>query len=110
VAESVNDQIHEGLIEHDVRLRRADGRVRNRIEARIDQMGADLKALMIKIDPFGTERADARERRLKKLDEQAAKIIAEAYAEISKQSQSDLKRLARVESETVVAEIGKALP
>ena len=107
---SVNDAIHESLIEHEVHLRRVDGDRRRKIEKRIDLLGADLKALMIKIDPFVTERTDARERRLKKLDEESAKLISEAYGEISSGMTKDLKRLARAESETVVKTIAEELP
>jgi hypothetical protein len=107
---SVNDSIHEKLIEHAVDLRKVDGGRRRLVEKRIDTLAADLKALMIKIDPFGTERSDARERRLKKLDEESARLIAEAYGEISSGMQKDLKRVARVESEAVVKTIREELP
>lgn len=108
--ESVNDKIHDGLIEHDVEMQRVAGGRRKRVEARLDQMADDLKAVMAKIDPFGTERSDARERRLAKLDKAAAEIIAEAYADISKATSDDLKRLARTESEQVVKTIADSLP
>jgi regulator of protease activity HflC (stomatin/prohibitin superfamily) len=110
VAESVNDKIHDKLIEHDVKMRRVDGGRQKRAEARLDQMADDLKGLMAKIDPFGTERRDARERRLKKLDKEAAKIIAEAYADISRATADDMKRLARTESEMIVKTIAEELP
>lgn len=110
MAESVNDKIHDRLIEHDVKMRRVDGGRQKRAEARLDQMADDLKAEMARIDPFGTERTDARERRLAKLDKAAAKIIAEAYADISKATQDDMARLARTESEAVVGAIAEELP
>lgn len=110
MAESVNDKIHDKLIKHDVEMRRVDGGRRRRVEKRIDLMAEDLKALLVKIDPFGTERTDVRERRLKKLDEEAAKIIAEAYGEMSKDNRSDLKRVARVESEAIANTIREELP
>ena len=110
MAESVNDRIHDKLIEHDVEMRRVDGGRQKRAESRLDQMADDLKALLTKIDPFGTERSDARERRLKKLDTEAAKIISEAYADISKATAEDMKRLARTESEAVVKTIAEELP
>jgi len=108
--ESVNDKIHDDLISHDIALRRVDGDRRRKVEARIDRLGDDLKGLMAKIDPFGTDRADAQERRLKKLDEAAGAIIAEAYAEISKATNDDMKRMARIESENTVETIRKHLP
>lgn len=108
--ESVNDKIHDKLIKHDVELRRVDGGRQKRVEKRLDQMADDLKGLLAKIDPFGTERRDARERRLKKLDEEAAKIIAEAYTDISKATKDDMGRLARAESEVIVKTIAEELP
>lgn len=107
--EGVNDKIHDELISHDVKLRRVEGDAQKRVEARIDVLASDLKGLMAKIDPFGTERADAQERRLKKLDEAAAKLIAEAYGEISRQGKDDLKRIAGAEAEVSVKVIEKAL-
>jgi phage-related tail protein len=109
VVEGVNDKIHDELISHDIALRRVDGGVRKEVEARIDRLASDLKALMAKIDPFGTERADAQERRLKKLDEESAKLIAEAYGEISSGTRSDMKRVAAAESEVSVKVIEDAL-
>lgn len=107
---SVNDRIHEKLIEHDVDLRKVDGDRRRKVERRIDTLAEDLKAMMAKIDPFGTTNTKAQERRLAKLDEAAAKLIAEAYAEMSKNTTSDMKRAARAESEAVVQTIRQELP
>ena len=110
MAESVNDKIHDRLIEHDVKMRRVTGGRQKRVEARLDRMADDLKAAMAKIDPFGTERTDARERRLAKLDKVAGEIIAEAYADISKATQDDMARVARTESEAVVGAVAEELP
>lgn len=107
---SVNDKIHDRMISHDIEMRRVDGGRRRKAERRIDQLSDDLKALMAKIDPFGTENTKAQERRLAKLDEEAGKLIAEAYAELSTENRKDLRRVARVESEAIAKTIREELP
>lgn len=106
----VNDQIHDDLISHDVALRRIEGDAKKRVERRLDRLSRDLAAITARIDPFGTERTDARERRMAKLEEQSAKLVKEAYGEISKNNREDLKRIARIETEASVQAVGKALP
>lgn len=107
---SVNDKIHDDLIAHDIDLLRLSGDARRRAEVRLDEMAGDIKALLAKIDPFGTERNDARERRLAKFQKEARMIIRKAYKEIEKENRSDLRRLANIESQKVVNVIGGNLP
>ena len=97
--ESVNDKIHDDLIAHDVTLRRIDGACRRHAEARLDRLSADLKALTIEIDPFGTDRLGARQRRLARLEKKARTLTVEAYADIAKENRSDLKRVGAIETE-----------
>lgn len=108
--ETVNDKIHDDLISHDIRLRRVDGDAQKRVERRLDRLGADLKALTAKIDPFGTDRADARERRLARLEKESTAIITEAYREINREQRGELRQIAAIESEASVQAIEKALP
>lgn len=110
MAESVNDEIHDDLISHDVRLLRVTGDAKRRVERRLDRLGSDLKLLTTKIDPFGTDRSDARERRLARLETESAEIIKEAYREISKIQRGELERIATVETEAEVQALEKALP
>lgn len=108
--ESVNDQIHDDLISHDIKLRRVTGDEQRRIERRLDELGADLKALAIKIDPFGTDRADAQERRVSRLEKASAEIITEAYKEIDRIQRGELHQIANIETEATVQALEKALP
>lgn len=110
VVESVNDKIHDDLIAHDVTVRRIDGACRRNAEARLDKLSLDLKALTIKIDPFGTDRLDARQRRVAKLEKEARIITAEAFADIARKNKEDLKRIARIESEVSATVIEDNLP
>lgn len=108
--ESVNDQIHDELISHDVRLRRITGDCQNRAEKRLDKLSRDLRAEIARIDPFGTDRSDAQERRLSKLEKVARELTNEAYRDIARENKSDLKRVATIESEATVQAIEKSLP
>ena len=106
----VNDVIHDELITQDIKLRRITGDCQNRAERRLDRLGRDLKALAVRIDPNGTSRTDARQRRLARLEEESRKLVNEAYAEIAAENRKDLRRVAKIESEATVQVIGKALP
>ena len=108
--ESVNDAIHDDLISHDISLRRVSGDETRRVERRLDELGSDLKALAVKIDPFGTNRSDARERRLARLERESTELINEAYREINKVQRGELQQVAAIETEATVSAIEKALP
>jgi DnaJ-domain-containing protein 1 len=110
VSEGINDKIHDDLISHDIAIRRVTGDCQRRAEKRLDRLASDLKQLTAKIDPFGTERTDARERRMERLDAESKKLIEEAYREIGKENQSDMTRLVRVEEEATLQALGKHLP
>ena len=107
---SVNDQIHEDLISHDIDLRRIDADCRLRAEKRLDRLGSDLADLTRRIDPVSATRNDTRKRRLAKLERQARELIREAYADIAKENAKDLKRVARAESEKTIDTIAENLP
>jgi hypothetical protein len=110
VVESVNDKLHDDLISHDIRLQRVIGDARKRIERRLDKLGSDLKSLTIKIDPFGSDRADVRERRIARLEKESSEIIRDTYREINKWQRGELERLGTVETEAEVQALEKALP
>lgn len=107
---SVNDAIHDDLITEDIQLRRITGDCQNRAERRLDKLASDLRAELARIDPHGTDRKDARERRLAKLEKRARELTAEAYRDIERENRSDLRRIARLESEATVTAIGNNLP
>lgn len=107
--ESVNDKIHDDLISHDINLRRVSGHETRRIERRLDKLGADLKALAIKIDPFGASRADAQERRLARLEKESSEFIKEAYQDINRIQRTELRQVANIETEATAQALEKAL-
>ena len=109
MVESVNDQIHDDLISHDIRLRRVLGNEQKRIERRLDELSSDLKALTAKIDPFGTSNQRQQERRLVRLEDASAAIIKEAYREISKIQRGELEQIATIETNAEVQALEKAL-
>lgn len=110
MVDSVNDQIHDSLIASDIDLRKVTGDTQNKTEKRLDKLGADLKRLTIEIDPFGTTRKDARERREAKLEKESSILIREAYSEIARQNNRDLKDLAEAESENIAQVLEKHIP
>ena len=110
MVDSVNDQIHDDLISSDIELRKVTGDCQNKTERRLDRLGGDLKKLTVEIDPFGTSRKDARERRLARLEKESADLIREAYSDIAKENNRDLKALARAESENIAQVLEKHIP
>lgn len=110
MVDSVNDEIHDSLISSDIELRKVTGDTQNKTEKRLDQLGVALKKLTIEIDPFGTERKDARERRLERLEKESNILIREAYGEIARQNKRDMKDLAATESENIKQVLEKQIP
>lgn len=110
MVESVNDQIHDDLISHDISLRRVLGAEQKRIERQLDELGADLKGLAAKIDPFSAGSAAEQERRLARLEKESTELIKETYKKISKEQRGELERVAAIETEATVQAIEKALP
>jgi hypothetical protein len=109
-AKSVNDQIHEDLIPHDIDLRRVDAHCRRKIEDRLDQLVADLAALAVKVDPHGASRNDARQRRLSKLEKESRALVREAYRDVNKMCMSDMQRIAVVEQEKQISSLESNIP
>lgn len=109
-AKNVNDQIHEGLIPHDIDLQRVTAGCKQNVEKRLDRLGADLADLAIRIDPHGASRTDARQRRASRLEKESREIIREAYKEIGKMCLSDMQRIAVVEQEKQIEALEENIP
>lgn len=107
---SVNDQIHEDLISHDIDLQRLIADCKRRAEKRLDRLVSDLADLTRRIDPFGTQRTDARKRRVARLERETKVITDEAYRDIAKENKTDLNKVARIEMEKQIQVIGEKLP
>jgi thymidylate kinase len=106
---NVNDQIHEGLIPHDIDLQRVSAHCKQNVEKRLDRLASDLATIAIRIDAHGASRADARQRRLARLEKEVTETTREAYREISKMCLSDLQRVAVVEQEESVKQLEEAV-
>lgn len=110
VADSAAQDIRGDLIEQDVLYRRVDAGVRREVDARLAQMGRDLKKLMLDIDIAGTQRKDARQRRLKRLNVESRIIIRTAYSEVGGILRASTRRIAKVESKKVANVMRKNIP
>lgn len=79
---TVNQDIRDELISHDIDLRKLDGETRNKIDAILDEMEKEIKVEIVLIDPFTPTNTKVKEARLTRLDVAVAPIIAETYREI----------------------------
>jgi hypothetical protein len=110
VADSAAQDIRDDLIEQDVLYRRVDAGVRREVDARLAQMGLDLKKLMLDIDVAGTQRKDARQRRLKRLNIESRILIRTAYSEVGGILRAATRRVAKVEAKKAANVMRKNIP
>lgn len=110
VADNAAQNIRDDLIEQDLLYRRVDASVRRDVDARLAQMGRDLKKLTLEIDVAGTKRKDARQRRLKKLNEESRILIRTAYSEVGGILRSAIRRVAKTEAKKVANVIRSSIP
>lgn len=106
---SVNEDIRDDLVAHDIDLRRLDGAVRNEIDRRYDELGTKLQELLAKHNPHGAVRVGARKRRLRKYEADARKAINEALTDISKIIRKNLRGVARTEATAVIDSIVESI-
>lgn len=104
------ENIRDELIAHDIDLRRVSAGMARQVNARLNTMNADLRGMLARIDPGGTTRRDARERRLARIEREVQAIVDEAYREIRIIVNSDMKRVAKAETVAVANAINGALP
>ena len=107
---TVNQDIRDDLISHDIDLRKVDGDTRNKVNKILDVMEKKLKGLIVEIDPFTPENTKVKDARLKRLDDAAAPIIAETYREINKFINERGKRVVVTESKQVTDAIHDNIP
>jgi len=110
VPQTVNEQILDSFAEHDIDLRKLDGDIRNKVDRILVELGKDLKVLLVRIDPHGATRLDARKRRTKRLREEARPLISDAYVRIGRLVRHDLRRLSKVESKAANRIVRDAIP
>lgn len=108
--ESVSGKVQDDLIEQSVQLARVDAGLQRKIDARLDQLGADLKALTLDVDVAGTLRRDAQVRRMAKLDKGSRELIRVAYANINAMTKAVMADVAKVESMALVNSLEENIP
>lgn len=107
---TVNQDIRDDLIAHDIDLRKVDGDTRNKVNKMIDVMEQKLKVKIIEIDPFTPTNVKIKEARLKRLEDETAPIITETYREITKFVNERGKRVVVTESKMVTDAIHDNIP
>lgn len=107
---SAAEEVRDDIIHRDVIYRRVDASIRREVDARLDQLGKDLKSLMFRIDVAGTSRASARKRRLRRLNEESRILIRTAYTEMGAITRSALRRVGKVEAVSTAQIMRKQIP
>lgn len=110
VADSAAEEIRDDLIEQEVLYRRVDASVRRDVDARLAQLGRDLKRLVLETDVNSTTRKDARKRRLKRLNEESRILIRTAYTEVNGILRPALRRVGKVETMKTTKVVRKHVP
>jgi len=102
--------IQDDVIEQDIQLARVDAGLQRRIDARLDQLGKDLAALAIDIDVNGTQRRDARWRRMLKLNKESRELIRVAYSDIAALTRKTLVNVADAVSTNMATSLEASIP
>jgi hypothetical protein len=110
VADSIAEEVQDDFIAQDVQLARVDSALQKRIDARLDELGRELRALTLEVDVAGTQRRDARIRRLRRLNVESRELIAQAFADINLMTKKVLANVAAIESMLVVDSLENNIP
>jgi len=108
--ETAAQAIRDDLIQQEIAYRRVDASVRRDVDRRLKGLANDLKDLLQRIDPHGTQRVAARKRRLKKFDQESKVLIRTAYSEMGGILRQATRRIAKVETKNTVAVIRRNVP
>ena len=104
------DKVQDDLIEHEVRLARVGAGLQRKIDDRLDQLGRDLAELTMEVDANGAQRADARIRRLKRLDKESRELIRVAYSDINVMTRAALINVADASSTNLATSLENNIP
>lgn len=110
MADSIAEEVQDDFIAQDVQLARVDAALQKRIDARLDELGRELRALTLEVDVAGTQRRDARIRRLRRLNVESRELIAQAFADINLMTKKVLANVAAIESMLVVDSLENNIP
>lgn len=104
------EEVRDDLIAQDVRYRRVEAGINRKVQARLNELDRDVKALLVKIDPAGTTQPKARQRRLQKFNREAGVLIRTAYSEINGMVKADLRRVGMAESVNTMKVMRRHIP
>lgn len=104
------DRIQDKLIERDILFRRADGHIRRLVNKRLAELERDIKALLARIDPHSAVRPAARERRLKRFEEEMRPLVSAAYSDINRIAKGEFRKAAKTESRGTAQLLVKEVP
>lgn len=110
MAKSTAEQVQDDFIAQDVQLARVDAGLQKRIDARLDQLGRDLKRLTLDVDVAGTPRRDAQIRRMNKLNKGSRELIRIAYSDINRLTKDVLVDVAAATSMEVATALEENIP
>lgn len=110
MAKSTSEQVQDDFIAQDVQLARVDAGLQKRIDARLDQLGRDLKRLTLDVDVAGTPRRDAQVRRMNKLNKGSRELIRIAYSDINRLTRDVLVDVAAATSMEVATALEENIP
>lgn len=106
---SVNADLRDAVIEHEILNRRVTADVQNQIDRRLARLQRDLAQLLGKVDPLSVH-PTYQPVRLKKLEKAAGVLVREAYEEIALLVSQTAVRVAQAEAKQVAQAVRDALP
>lgn len=106
---SLNEDIRDDLVEHDIDVRRVDGDLRNRIDKRYDELNRELRELLVRHDPHGAKRIGTRKKRLAAYEKDARKAVNAALTDINALIRKTISGIARAETSAVIDSIVESI-
>ena len=106
---NVNDKLEDDLIGQLVRVDRFEEHLINDVLHLLKDMYTDVQDQLKLIDPSEPKRETFKQLRLKKLEKEINLLIKQYYRDINSLTESELKKLAALESEFVVGSINNAV-
>jgi len=110
MAQTAADRVQEDVIAQDVQLARVDAGMQKRIDARLDELGRELKRLTLDVDVAGTLRRDAQVRRMNRLSKESRELIREAYSDINLMTRKALTTVAKAQSMAMATSLEESIP
>ena len=100
---SVNDDFVDKIVAHDINVYRAIGDVRNQVNQRLQSLGVELRAAVVKSRVYDAVRSSTRKKRQAALEKESKRLIDEAYKEISDTIIQSGKELTKLERDAITS-------